>query len=171
MSVILISMARVNEWSRAVWLFDLPSTRCPRMEWAISPLLPSRRASPHDGRHSRPVLQSVGSWDAMLIQRYDDANSRCRCSALQWSMSADRLSLSAGGPGRGDFIIESWALALCAPERLARSLARCPLSPCCRRYWRRPGGCLLNCLIVRAAAETASHERNAGKDIVLIDKS
>ena len=34
----------------------------PRMEWAILPLLPSRRASSHFGRYSFPVPQRVGGW-------------------------------------------------------------------------------------------------------------
>ena len=39
---------------------------CAHMEWAILPLLPSRRALPHFGQYSFPVLHRVGGWVAWV---------------------------------------------------------------------------------------------------------
>jgi len=47
-----LSMARVNEWSHS---FTCHPHVYPQVEWATSPLLPSRRASPHFDRYSFPV--------------------------------------------------------------------------------------------------------------------
>jgi len=63
MYVILISkaigLARVNEGSHS---FTCHPHVYPHMQWAILPLLPGRKASPHFGLYSFPVPLRVGGW-------------------------------------------------------------------------------------------------------------
>jgi len=62
------SVARVNEGSLS---FTCRSHVYPQMEWAILPLLPSRRASPHFGRSPDPLR--VGGWVGLVLM------VRCPC--------------------------------------------------------------------------------------------